>query len=181
MARITKSDNAPAEAKHFSLANVEFDLKAKNSVYETDDAAVIANARAHPYLAVEEDVQAPDATVTASDPLDPHENPSADHLSTAATPAAVAAADANEAAIREATGLSDAFGAPADSPEPTVAETLGATFDVAAPDAEPVFPADAEQSAQAPPADAPGGGTTEPPADADTTDDTTTDAPGKDS
>lgn len=179
MARISKSENAPAEAKHFSLGNAEFDLERKNSVYETEDAAIIANARVHPYLVVEEDQEAPDATVAVSDPLDPHQNPSADHLSAVATPAAVAAADANEAAIRDATGLSESTRQPT-AEEPTIAETLAATFSVAAPDADPVFAADAEESAEAPPADAPGGGTTKPPADADRKDKTTTDAPGKD-
>lgn len=181
MARITKSDSAPADAKHFSLGNVEFDLERKNSVYETEDAAVLANARVHPYLQVEEDHVAPDAAVAVSDPLDPHQNPSADHLSSAATPAAVAAAEANEAAIREATGLADSTRQPT-TDEPTVAETLAATFNVAAPDAEPVFAADAEESAEAPPADAQGGGTTEPPADKTNgnADKTTPNAPGKD-
>jgi hypothetical protein len=92
----------PQRPSTFSLGNAEFDLERKNSVYETEDAAIIANARVHPYLQVEEDQVAPDAAVAVSDPLDPHQNPSADHLSTAATPAAVAAAEANEAAIRQA-------------------------------------------------------------------------------
>jgi hypothetical protein len=46
MARISKSDTAPKDAEHFSLGAVEFDLDDKNTVYETDDPAVIANARA---------------------------------------------------------------------------------------------------------------------------------------
>lgn len=175
MARITKDSAAPSDAEHFSLGNVEFDLKRKNSVYETNDPAVLANARVHPYLVVEEDVAAPDAAVAVTDPLDPHRNPQADHLASEASPAAVAAAEQNEAAIRKAVGLDQSFASP--DPAPTIAETLSATFDVAAPDAEPAFPADATETAAPVEADAEGGGTSTPPADADTSDDTTTTAP----
>lgn len=163
MARITKSDAAPADAKHFSLANVEFDLSG-SAAYETDDSTVIANARSNPFLKVEEDTVAPAQQVAEVDPLDPHRNPSADHLSTLASPSAVKAAEANESAIREAAGLNDSF-AVSDG-APTIAETLEATFETAAPDAEPKFPADAKSTAKGPKADQPGGGTSEPPVDA---------------
>lgn len=175
MARITKSDTAPSDLQHFSLAQVEFDLTRKNSVYETDDPAVIANARTNPQLVVEEDAPSAAPVAAVSDVLDPHQNPSADHLSALASPAAVAAANANEAAIREAAGLDDSFGV--SDGAPTIAETLQATFDVVAPSATPEFPADAADTATAPEADQPGGGVSTPAADADASADTTTDAP----
>jgi hypothetical protein len=54
MAKITLSDKAPAEAVHFSLASVDFDLggSGKKS-YETYDTEVIGAARVHEWLDVE--------------------------------------------------------------------------------------------------------------------------------
>lgn len=51
MAKIVLSDDAPNEAVHFSLANVEFDLD--GGAYESNDPDVLANASAHPWLEVE--------------------------------------------------------------------------------------------------------------------------------
>ena len=49
MAKIVASDEAPKGKFRFSLANEEIE----KLPYETDDRAVLANAEAHPWLAVE--------------------------------------------------------------------------------------------------------------------------------
>lgn len=64
MATISHSDLAPAEEVHYSVAGAEFDLTAEGT-YETDNAEVIANARAHPWLEVEVAEVASDDTVYA--------------------------------------------------------------------------------------------------------------------
>lgn len=52
MAKIVlDTDTAPSDAKHFSLANANFDVP-----YETDDPVVLSNAEAHPWLRVEREV-----------------------------------------------------------------------------------------------------------------------------
>lgn len=56
MAKIVHSEAAPAEAVHYALAGVEFDLEG-DAVFETDDREVIRNAEGHPWLHVDEDVQ----------------------------------------------------------------------------------------------------------------------------
>jgi hypothetical protein len=61
MALISLSDFAPAEAKHFSLGNAEFDITA--SGYETTDPRVLADALAHPWL----DVKYPEVKTVATD------------------------------------------------------------------------------------------------------------------
>jgi uncharacterized phosphosugar-binding protein len=49
MPKIVLSDDAPKGDLRFSLANAEIE----KLPYETDDAVVVANAEAHPWLAVE--------------------------------------------------------------------------------------------------------------------------------
>ena len=50
MAKIVLNDVAPKDQKSFSLANANFEVP-----YETTDPVVLANARSHPWLEVEED------------------------------------------------------------------------------------------------------------------------------
>jgi len=59
MAKITASELHPAETVIHTLANEQFKLTAKGT-YETDDALVISNAEAHPWLAVEYDAVEPE-------------------------------------------------------------------------------------------------------------------------
>jgi hypothetical protein len=150
MARISKSDTAPKDAEHFSLGAVEFDLTDKNTTFETDDPAVIANARANPALSVKEDPQPVATLADAADPLDPHVNPAADHLSASASPEAIAAADTNEQAIKAASGGDVS----APTTAPTIEETLSATLTAAgvqdAPALPPVPEADAQPTASTP-------------------------------
>lgn len=61
MAQILLSDFAPTEAKHFSLANAEFDITGTG--YETTDPKVIADAIAHPWL----DVKFPEVKTIVTD------------------------------------------------------------------------------------------------------------------
>lgn len=138
MAEISKSDTAPQDAEHFSLGAVEFDLNDKNATYVTDDPAVIANARANPALVVKEDEQPVAATAAAADPLDPHVNPAADHLAATASPEAIAAADKNEAAIKEVTGAD--VTAPSREDQPSIEETLNATLSAAGVQDAPALP-----------------------------------------
>lgn len=53
MAKIVHSEAAPSEAVHYTFAGVEFDLGGRKKAYESNDATVLANAEAHPWLAVE--------------------------------------------------------------------------------------------------------------------------------
>jgi len=57
MAKIVPSDLAPAEAVHYSLGAVEFDLGGKSDAksFETTDRAALSNAESHPWLTVEYD------------------------------------------------------------------------------------------------------------------------------
>jgi hypothetical protein len=48
MAKIVLSDDAPQDAKKFSLANAEIEVP-----YETDDSQILGDAGAHPWLDVE--------------------------------------------------------------------------------------------------------------------------------
>lgn len=59
MAKITHSELAPAEKIVYTLANEQFELTAKGT-YDTDDAIVLGNAEAHPWLSVEYPEVAPD-------------------------------------------------------------------------------------------------------------------------
>ena len=73
MAKIVHSDAAPSEAVHYSLANVEFELGGRKKSYSTDDAGVLSNAEAHPWLRVERDapadsVEEPQVAPTSDDP-----------------------------------------------------------------------------------------------------------------
>lgn len=143
MARISKSDNAPKDDLHISLSAGEFDLKGTSAVYETDDPAIIADARANPFLSVEEEVAGAATAVQAGDPLDPHFNPAADHLSAARSDEAVQAADENEARIKEATGAD--VTAPTEAP--SVADSVEATLRASGvEDDQPAVP---QQTAQA--------------------------------
>lgn len=72
MAQIVLSDIAPSDAKHFSLANENFDVP-----YETDDSVVIGNALAHPWL----DVNFPKVEVVEGDDLSTSVAPADDPLS----------------------------------------------------------------------------------------------------
>lgn len=156
MAKITKSDDAPKDAVHFSFGQVEFDLKTAKASFETSDAAVIAGAVANPWLSVEQDAPTPDLAAAERDPLDPHNNPSVDHLSIYASPDAVAAAATNEAEIRKAVGIDANVSASGSSSvdNPSVADVLQATFDNVNSDATPALP----EPVAAPEPTEPGGG-----------------------
>lgn len=150
MAKITKSDRAPADVGTISIGSASFDLPRKNSVYETDDPLVISSARANPFLSVEEDAPAAaPADAPVADALDPHVTPQADHLSAYASQAAKDAAAANEAAIRESTGLDQTFRNDS-ADEPTIQESLQATFDTLGIDTAPAVAVDAEEQAEQP-------------------------------
>lgn len=164
MARITKSDTAPSEAKHFSLAQAEFDLASASSTYETNDRNIIAAADAHPWLDVETD-PAPADAAAEPDPLDPHDNPAADHLSISASESAIEAARANNEAIRSV--AQGDIAAPTD--QPTVEDAVRETLAVAAPDAEPQFADDAQDTVATPAAAAAPTSAPTPPAGSDDT------------
>lgn len=170
MARITKSETAPAEAKHFSLAQVEFDLAGASSTYETDDRNTIAAAVTHPWLDVEFDT-APTDVVAEADPLDPHDNPAADHLSVSATEAAIDAARANNDAIRNVAQGDVA----APTEQPSVEDAVRETLEIAAPDAEAQFAADAQETVATPAATAAPTSAPTPPAGSGITTSTTDD------
>jgi hypothetical protein len=135
---VTLSPEAPAdETVRFSFGNVEFSLD-PGKPYETDDPDVLRGAQAHPWCEVTLD-PVPVEEADVPDPNDPHNNPEVDHLSEWATPEAVAAAAANEAAIKAANGVEDTEPAdvtptddtvsatPADAPTSTLAESTSTT------------------------------------------------------
>lgn len=150
MAKITRSDAAPTDLGPISIGNVSFELPRKNSVYETDDALIVSSARTNPFLNVEEDVPVTDDTpAPAPDALDPHVNPTADHLSAFASQATKDAAATNETAIREAVGNASATRNDA-AGEPTIAESLQATLATIGVDAAPAVPEDASETVAEP-------------------------------
>lgn len=55
MAKIVLSESAPSEAVHFVFGTAEFDLGGRKKSYETNDADLLSNAAAHPWLSVERD------------------------------------------------------------------------------------------------------------------------------
>jgi hypothetical protein len=101
MATITKSADAPAGVENFSVGNVDFTLSTSSPKFVTDDQSVIGNARVNAWLDVEYDKPVADPDAAPVDKNDPHSNPEADHLSAQASPAAKAAAAANQAAISD--------------------------------------------------------------------------------
>lgn len=131
MAKIVHSEAAPSEAVHYTFVGVEFDLGGRKKSYETDDAAVLSNAEAHPWLTVERETVEPiqGAYVEQLRPED-------DHLSSlnskANDPEAVRAA---EEAKREAADNPVAIEAGKDQTE--VVETGGVAETVAAVDSTP--------------------------------------------
>lgn len=53
MATISPNDSAPRESVHYLFATGDFKLGGHSKKYETDDPALIAEAKAHPWLSVE--------------------------------------------------------------------------------------------------------------------------------
>lgn len=157
MARIVKAKDAPSDLVGVTLGQLT--LEADQLPYETNDAGVIAAARNVRAVEVEEDdAQAADAAAAERDELDPHVNPTADHLSTYASPEAVAAAEANDAAIRaEASPYQNL----SDATNPTVKETVESTFEAVGVSDAPEFatteaaPAKADEPAAPAPAEEP--------------------------
>lgn len=92
MAKISHSEAAPSEAVHYSFAAAEFDLGGKSKVFETDDASIISEAMAHPWLSVEVDP----ATVVQGayvEQIRPEDDPMSRVNSIANDPEAVKAAE----------------------------------------------------------------------------------------
>lgn len=135
MAKIVLSDDAPNEAVHFSLAQVEFDLggKSDKGAFETSDPVVLADADAHPWLKVERDSS---ETYQPSAPafLRPEDDVLSRVNSVAFDPEAIKAIESGKADYE---GERTALDAGLDQDEPveikagsvTIAETLAAADD----------------------------------------------------
>jgi hypothetical protein len=135
MPTITKSAAAPADVENFSIGNVDFTLNAASPSFVTEDQTVIGNARANAWLDVAFDVST-DTDTEPTDPNDPFFNPEADHLSSQASPAAIDAANTNQAAISEVvTGEQSVAAGGA-----TTAESVGSLFDAVGLKTEPILP-----------------------------------------
>lgn len=133
MAKITKSAHAPSGELSVTNAGGSFTVSDGGS-YETSDVAVLSNVVSNPFLVVEFDKAETEETAEVKgDQNDPHVNPSADHLSSVASPEAVAAADANEKAIKEVVSPEVEV-----TPNPTVAEIQESFFDNNGIEAAPV-------------------------------------------
>jgi hypothetical protein len=146
-ATITKSSAAPTDAETFSIGQIDFNLNDKSPEFVTEDPSVIASAKANSFLTVVLAPEPVDPNAPIADPNDPQVNFEADHLSALASPASIAAATANQAAIEEIT--SGQQNVAADSP--TIAETLNATFNAIGVQTAPVLPeAEAAPAASAP-------------------------------
>lgn len=118
------TDAAPTEVGEvtFSFGGTSFRLAPGNSI-EITDQDVVKDAQQHPWLTVALPPVDP-TNVPQVDLSDPHQNPSADHLSSAASPAAIAAAEAANAAILAKShpdGLPGGLPAVAPAPVETVA------------------------------------------------------------
>lgn len=124
LATITKSANAPVDVDNFSIGQVDFTLNETTPSFVTEDQAVIGNARANAWLDIEFAAAPVDPDAPPVDPNDPHTNPEADHLSAQASPAAISAANANQAAIADIVTGETSVG----QDGPTTAETVAATL-----------------------------------------------------
>lgn len=124
MATITKSASCPSEDVTFCFGPVTFSLTAASPSFVTTDQDVVASAKASEWLTVTEDVAAA-AQEAHIDLNNPHDNPAADHLSLSASPAAIEAANANQAAIDKAVGSLENTATVADlSAAQSLAQTL---------------------------------------------------------
>ena len=142
MATISLNDDGKAvgEAVHVTLSSADFELADGSATYETDDPALIREAKAHPWLTVEVPVddtaerQAERRREEAEASDDPFLNPSKDHLSAVASPEAVEAAAAESQRIREATAVDQPESVVPDTPETPVTkrETVAQNPDVTA-------------------------------------------------
>lgn len=158
MAKLSKSSTAPMGPVHYTLGMYEFDLKDGNDSYETSDSLLISAASLVPGLKVSVDTPPADPNTPVVDMLDPHQNPSADHLSIWASDSAVAAAAANDAAIKVVAGDS----AVSSTPGPSITEVLqnmltasGSDSTAATADVTPVSPTPDPTPASPPAATAP--------------------------
>jgi hypothetical protein len=135
MAKIVLSDDAPNEAIHFSLAQVEFDLggKSDKGAFETSDPVVLADAAAHPWLSVERDAEdvyqpsAPSFLRPEDDVLSAVNSVAFDPEAIRAVEEGKIAADQNRLAIDA--GLDQNKPVSTDTPTFSVAETLAADDD----------------------------------------------------
>lgn len=98
MAKIVHSEQAPAEAVHYTFAGVEFDISGKGS-YETTDPVVIGAAEAHPWLTVKRD---PEELIQGAyrEQVAPEDDPLSAVTSKANDPEAAAAAQAEADAVQ---------------------------------------------------------------------------------
>jgi hypothetical protein len=150
MAKITKSAHAPSGDLLVTTAAGDFTVSDGGS-YETTDKAILDNVGGNNFLVVELDkAETAPAEELKGDQNDPHVNPSADHLSSLASPEAVAAADANEKAIRDTVSPEIEV-----TPNPTVAEIQESFFDNVGINADPVAPTENAPVEEAPKAEEP--------------------------
>lgn len=104
MATISFTDVAPKDqgVVHFNFGNDSFDLAPGETVEVIENSASYQTASSHPWLQVTghdtSDVEVEDISKST----DTFINPRADHLSSEASPEAIAAAQANQAAINAA-------------------------------------------------------------------------------
>lgn len=151
MARIVKAKDAPDDLSAVTLGQLT--LEADQLPFDTDDASVLAAARGNRFVYVEEDEAGPlTGPEAVADPLDPHRNPEADHLSAFASKSAIEAAEANEAAIRE---VASPYQNISTGDNPTTAEAVQGAFDAVGVEDAPSF-ADAEAAETVAPEEAAG-------------------------
>lgn len=143
MARIVKAQDAPGDLSAVTLGQLT--LEAGQLPYETEDPAILAAARGNRFVEVEEDEVEGGLTGAAAeaDPLDPHKDASVDHLSAFASAEAIAAAEANDNAIREAVSPIQNLAA---ADEPSTADAVRGAFENVGLNDDPKFPSEPKQA-----------------------------------
>lgn len=150
MAKITKSAHAPSGDLIVTTAAGDFTVSDGGS-YETSDHGIITNVEGNKFFDVEHDkAETAPTEELKGDPNDPHVNPSADHLSSIASPESVAAADANEKAIKEVVSPEVEL-----TPNPTVAELQENFFENVGVNSNPIAPTENAPAEEAPKAEEP--------------------------
>jgi hypothetical protein len=93
MASINLSAAVPegTDSVHFIFGPEQFDVS-RGTAFDTTDPDILANANNHPWLTVSYAAEQAAVVPVTPDPNDPHQTPTADHLSAVASPEAVQAA-----------------------------------------------------------------------------------------
>ena len=129
MASINLSAKVPegTDSVDFVFGSSQFTV-VRGTAFDTTDPTILSDAATHPWLTVSYDAEQAATVVVQPDPNDPHQTPSADHLSAVASPEAISnaatALQAQQDALKaDASGAVVVAPAPYEAPAPVVEQT----------------------------------------------------------